>query len=195
MFTALLLAPTLIILEKKSPAHFRNFMAPVRGFTYLFANFATCFLLLILQSIIILAIATIFFSSQLFSGIHYTVILLFLAIALFSAIGMIVGYLFNSEETATLGAISLGSIFLFLSDVIIPIESMPSWFMAIAELNPFVVCSDLLRSTIIYNLSIFVLWQKFLILLFSIAVASALVCIIYYISRNKSLYKKFKRKN
>ncbi len=195
MFTALLLAPTLILLEKKSPAHFRNFMAPVNGFTYLFATFVTCLLLLILQSIIILAIATIFFSSQLFLGIHYTIILLFLTISLFSAIGMIVGYLFNSEETATLGAISLGSIFLFLSDVLIPIESMPSWFMSIAELNPFVVCSDLLRSTIIYNLSIFGLWQKLIILLFSIVIAAAVVCGIYYLSRHKSIYKKFKKKS
>ncbi|MBN1644720.1 ABC transporter permease [Candidatus Woesearchaeota archaeon] len=195
MFTALLLAPTLILLEKKSPAYFRNFMAPVNGFTYLFATFVTCFLLLILQSVIILAIAAVFFSSQLLAGIHYTIILVFLVIALFSAIGMMVGYIFNSEETSALGAISLGSIFLFLSDVIIPIESMPSWFMAIAELNPFVVCSDLLRSTIIYDLSIFVLWQKLILLVFLVFIAAALACSIYYFSRNKLIYKTFRKKS
>lgn len=191
MFTALLLAPTLILLEKKSPAHFRNFMAPVTAFTYLFATFVTCFLLLTLQLIIILAIAAIFFSSQLFVSMHFTIMILFLVIALFSLIGMIVGYSFNSEETATLGAISLGSILLFLSDVIIPIESMPGWFMKIAEANPFVVASDLLRSTILYNLSIFVLWKKFFILLFFIALAALLACGFYYLSRHKSIYKKF----
>ncbi len=197
MFTALLLAPTLILLEKKSPAHFRNFMAPVNGFTYLFATFITCFLLLTLQLIIILAIAAVFFSSQLVSGMHYTLMLLFLVIALFSLIGMIVGYIFNSEETATLGAISLGSIFLFLSDVIIPIESMPAWFMAVAEYNPFVVCSDLLRSTILYNLSIFGLLQRFFILVFFVILAAVVACGLFYLSRHKSIYKKwdyFKKK-
>ena len=197
MFTALLLAPTLILLEKKSPAHFRNFMAPVNGFTYLFATFITCFLLLFLQLLIILAIAAIFFSSQLLSGMIYTIILLLLIIAFFSSVGMIVGYIFNSEETATLGAISLGSIFLFLSDVIIPIESMPSWFMAVAELNPFVICSDLLRSTILYNLSIFVLLGKFFVLFLFFIVSAVITCGLFYLSRHKSIYKKlghFKRR-
>ncbi|MBD3361498.1 hypothetical protein GF358_01770 [Candidatus Woesearchaeota archaeon] len=190
MFTALLLAPTLILLEKKSPAYFRNFMAPVNGFTYLFATFITCFLLLVLQLIIILAIGSVFFSSELLSGMHYTLFLLFFVISLFSFIGMIVGYVFNSEETATLGAISLGSVFLFLSDVIIPIESMPDWFMAVAELNPFVVCSDLLRSTILYNLSIFGLFGRFLLLLTYVVLAAAATAGLYYLSRHKSIYKK-----
>jgi len=190
MFTALLLAPALIILEKKSPAHFRNFMAPVSGFTYLFATFVTCFLLLSLQLIIILAIASIFFSSQLLSGFHYTLLILFFAVSFFSLIGMIVGYLFNSEETATLGAVSLGSIFLFLSDVIIPIESMPSWFMAVAEINPFVLSSDLLRSTILYDLSIFTMWGKFLILVAFALLSAGIVLGFYYLSVHHSVYRR-----
>lgn len=191
MFTALLLAPTLILLEKKSPAYFRNFMAPVTGFTYLFATFVTCFLILVLQLVIILAIGSVFFSSQLLSGMQYTLILLFFISALFSFVGMIIGYIFNSEETATLGAISLGSVFLFLSDVIIPIESMPSWFMHIAELNPFVICSDLLRSTILYNLSIFGLLAKFITLVVFVILTALLAGGLFYLSRHKSIYKKF----
>jgi ABC-type multidrug transport system permease subunit len=198
MFTSLLLAPTLILLEKKSRANFRNFMAPVNGFTYVFATFITCFLLLILQLVIILAIASIFFSSQLLIGIHHTLFILFFVIALFSLIGMMVGYLFNSEETATLGAISLGSIFLFLSDVIIPIESMPGWFMAIAEYNPFVISGDLLRGTILYDLAVFVLWKKLLVLVIFVVLAAVLVCVFYYLSRHNLFYRrfgKFRKKN
>lgn len=194
MFTALFLAPTLILLEKNSSAYFRNFMAPVSGFTYLFSTFVTCFILLSLQLVIILAIASIFFSSQLVNGFYNTIPVLFLAVALFSLMGMVVGYLFNSEETAMLAAISLGSILLFLSDVIIPIESMPSWFMVIAEYNPFVVSSDLLRSTILYGLSVVDLWSKLVILLVFLAVSACLVFLFYQISSKGYVYKKLKKK-
>jgi len=194
MFTALLLAPTLILLEKNSSAYFRNFMAPVNGFTYLFSTFLTCFILLSLQLIIILAIASIFFSSTILHGFPNTLLVLLLSVALFSLIGMLVGYVFNSEETAMLAAISLGSIFLFLSDVIIPIESMPSWFMNVAELNPFVISSDLLRSTILYSLSVIGLWKKIILLLVFIVVSAVLVFLFYQISSNSSIYKKWKRK-
>jgi hypothetical protein len=58
---------------------------------------------------------------------------------------------FSSQETSTLAAVTLGSIGLFLSDVILPLESMPSYIMNIARFNPFVLSEYLLRSTIVFN--------------------------------------------
>ena len=64
---------------------------------------------------------------------------------------MLIGYLFTSEETATLASISVGSIFLFLSSMIIPLESMPSYVMSVAKYNPFVLGENILRESIIFK--------------------------------------------
>ncbi|MEM4263658.1 MAG: ABC transporter permease [Candidatus Woesearchaeota archaeon] len=165
LFTALLLAPTMILLEKTSSAYFRNYMMPVKDIIFILATFFSCFFLMLLQTVVILAIAAIFFSSQIFSGFHYTILVLLALITSFTFLGMIIGYLFNSEETATLAGISAGSVLLFMSDVIIPIESMPEPLLRVAEFNPFIIGSDLLRSTIIYNASFADISAKFLTLI------------------------------
>jgi ABC-type multidrug transport system permease subunit len=179
LFTALFLAPTLILFERNSPAYFRNFMTPTTDFIFLSSVFVTTAFLLLVQLVIILAIAAIFFT-QLLNAFHYTAIVLALLITLCTCLGMIIGYLFNTEETALLASITLGSMFLFLSDIIIPIESMPAIIMNIASYNPLVLGGDLLRRTILFNASFGEIGGSLLTLtLFTIA-SAALLFLIYY---------------
>jgi ABC-2 type transport system permease protein len=188
LFTALLLAPTLILFERNSPAYFRNFMAPTSDIVFMGSVFATTAFLLVVQLIIILAIAGIFFT-QIMNAFAYTAIVLALMITLYTCLGMIVGYLFGSEETAMLAAMALGSIFLFISDIIIPIESMPAVLMGIAKFNPLVIGSDLLRRTIVFNATFSEIWAN-LALLAAFAVISVLLVLgIYYGLKNKSFSK------
>ncbi|MBS3124711.1 ABC transporter permease [Candidatus Woesearchaeota archaeon] len=135
MFTGLLITPTLILLDKKSPASFRTYMTPVRDISYVIANFITAFLILVVQTAIVLAIVSAFFSISV-QSLPFT---------------MIVGYVFESEETATLAGVSIGALFLFVSDVIIPLESMPEMFAYIASFNPYVLGSSLIRRAMIFN--------------------------------------------
>lgn len=151
MFTGILLSTTLIMLEKKNTAYFRNFISPTKDITFITATFLTCFILLLLQVVIILGLSTIFFGPQILYSLHKALPILLLCITMFTLAGMVIGYIFNSEETATLGAISLGSLFLLLSDVILPLESMPQYIFDIAQYNPFVLSSSLLRKAIIHN--------------------------------------------
>lgn len=191
LFTALLLAPTMIMLEKTSSAYFRNYMMPVKDIIFILATFFSCYFLMFVQLIIILAIAAIFFSSQIFTGFHYTILVLIVLITAFTFLGMIIGYLFNSEETAALAGISAGSVLLFLSDVIIPIESMPPPLLSIAEYNPFLIGSDLLRSTMIYNASFVDISAKFFTLVVYCILFGALALAIFYSSKQKTLSKFF----
>jgi len=151
MFTGILLSTTLIMLEKKTTAYFRNFISPTKDITFISATFFTCFLLLLFQAVVIVGISAIYFGSEIFYTLQKAAPVLVLCMTLFTLAGMLVGYIFNSEETATLGAISVGSIFLLLSDVILPLESMPQYIFDIAQFNPFVLGSSLLRKTIIHN--------------------------------------------
>lgn len=150
MFTGLLITPTLILLDKKSPASFRTYMTPVRDVSYVISNFITAFLILAVQTIIVLAIVRVFFSISL-ESVPFTLFLLVLICSFFTLLGMVIGYAFDSEETATLAGVSVGAIFLFVSDVIIPLESMPEVFAYIASFNPYVLGSSLLRRAMIFN--------------------------------------------
>jgi ABC-2 type transport system permease protein len=192
MFTAVLLAPTLIMLEKKSTAYFRNFMTPTKDITYISAVFLTCIILLVIQLAVILAIAAIFFKTQLLAGIAPTVLVLLAIISIFTLLGMVVGYLFNSEETATLAAISFGSLLLFLSDVIIPIESMPASVLAFAQYNPFVVGGFALRRAIIFGSTIPQMWKEFAILGGWLVGAFLLVLAVYFITKHSLISKYFR---
>lgn len=150
MFISILLSTTIIMMEKHSPAHFRNFIAPIKDITFVLGTYMTSMVLVIAQLIIILIVSSIFFKTQIISNLPVIAGILLVATSLFTLIGMIAGYLFDSEETATLAAISLGTIFLLLSSTILPLESMPEYVGEIAQYNPFVISTDMLRRAILF---------------------------------------------
>ncbi|MEM4282183.1 MAG: ABC transporter permease [Candidatus Woesearchaeota archaeon] len=185
MFTALLLAPTLILLEKKSAAFFRNFMAPTPGVVHLGSVFISSGIILILQLAVLLGIAAIGFKAQITTNIVATAIILFILLILFITLGMILGYLFNSEETAMLAAIALGSVFLFLSDIIIPIETMPPAIEGMAKLNPLILGGLALRRAIIFGATLQELWKEVAILGGYILVAGLFVLAAYLSGKSR----------
>ncbi len=151
MFTGVLLSTTLVMLEKKTTAYFRNFISPTKDITFISSTFVTCFLLLLVQLTVIIGLSAVFLGTGVFSSLPKAIPILLMCITIFTLVGMLVGYLFNSEETATLGAISIGSVLLLLSDVILPLESMPKYIFDIAQYNPFVLGSSLLRKVLIHD--------------------------------------------
>lgn len=189
LFTALLLAPTLILFERNSPAYFRNFMTPTNDSVFLGSVFLTTALLLMVQLVIILAIAAIFFT-QILNAFGYAALVLVLLVTLFTCLGMVIGYLFNSEETAMLAGISLGSLMLFLSDIIIPIESMPATIMALAQYNPVVIGSDILRRALLFNASFSEIGASMGLLFVSTLASIALLLIVYY-GMKKNAFSKY----
>ena len=165
MFISILLSTTLVMMEKHSPAYFRNFITPTRDITFILATYLTNVILVFVQLIIILGISTYFFKAQILTAIPSTLLILLFTITLFTFVGMIIGYIFTSEETATLASISVGSIFLFLSNVILPLESMPAYIRNIAEFNPFVLGESLLRKAVIFQAGLPALQKELLLLL------------------------------
>ena len=151
MFISILLSNTLVMMEKHSPAYFRNFITPINDITFILSTYLTNVILLFIQLTIILGISAYFFQAQILAAIPYTLLILLLSITFFTFVGMAIGYLFTSEETATLASISIGSIFLFLSNVILPLETMPVYVSKIAKFNPFVLGEELLRKAILFQ--------------------------------------------
>jgi ABC-2 type transport system permease protein len=183
MFTALLLTSTLVMMDKNSPALFRTYMTPTNETDFVIATWLTSVFVLLMQTIVILAIASIFYPG-LISHAPLALIILIFASALFAFIGQTIGYIFSSEETATLGAVSLGALMLFISDVIIPIESMPEIISYIARFNPFVLASSLVRRTILFEQG-FLSIAPDLAILVGYVISMGIICFgVYYMTKH-----------
>ncbi len=152
MFTTVLLGSNLILNEKRSKAFFRNLISPIKGMLFVYSTYLTVVVLLAVQLIIIFALTQWGLKIEVLGNIPTTLILLFLVVTLFSLIGITIGNLFSSEETASLAAISVSSIMLFLSNMILPLESMPVYIQEIARFNPFVISEQLLREAVLFHM-------------------------------------------
>jgi len=193
MFTGILLSTTLVMLEKKTTAYFRNFISPTKDITFILSTFVTCVILLLVQLFVIIGISSVFLGTAVFYSLPKAIPILIMCITMFTLAGMLIGYLFNSEETATLGAISVGSVFLLLSDVILPLESMPQYIFDIAQYNPFVLGSSLLRKAIIHNVP-FASMESGLIFLFISSVVVFMMVLIVQSVTKKHYVSKYLRK-
>ena len=123
MFSSLLLGTTLVMMEKNSPAFFRNYFLPLRKGTFVISTFLTILLITLVQVIIILGVSIGFLKESPANMLPIAGVLL-LSSSVFSFMGMGIGYTFRSEETGTLASISTGSLLLFLSGVVLPVESI-----------------------------------------------------------------------
>ncbi len=163
MFISILLGTTLVVMEKNSPAHFRNSITPVSDASFVMATWATCIILVLGQVAIMLLVAGIAFSIPIsLLTILFSIII---GISLFSVMGMALGYVFASEETATIAGISIGTLFLFFSNTIIPLESLPSSIQNIVQYSPYLMNEGIIRKLAFYNLGIGTVSQELLFLL------------------------------
>ncbi len=191
MFASLLLGTTLVMMEKNSPAFVRNFFLPIKKVTFIVATYLTTLILILVQVIIILAISLIFIKGS-YMSLPVVALILFLAASVFAFLGMAVGYIFTSEETGVLASISLGSLFLFVSGVILPVESMNSLFRDILSFSPFIIAEKLIREVFIFQSEFTFIWMDFLILA-GYAVVLFLVVLIIESVLHEQLRNRFMR--
>lgn len=151
MFVSILAASTIVMKEKGSRAYFRNLIMPAPTFTFFTGVILTSAILSLIQVIVILLIGAAAFNIDLLSNPLLLFFSLLLSISFFSLLGLLFGFLFNSEETTTLVSIITGVILFLFSSIIIPIESMDPGLAKVAHVNPFVLCEQLLRQALLFN--------------------------------------------
>ncbi|MBD3204531.1 hypothetical protein GF327_09650 [Candidatus Woesearchaeota archaeon] len=151
MFVGLILPSILIIIEKNSRSFFRVFTTPTKDYYFIISDYLTALIFMTIQILVIFLISEYYFKINLSSSIFQLLLLLFLVSTVFIFSGMLIGYLFDSEEIATLASLSLGSLFLFTSGIIFPIESMPQYVIDKVRFNPFVLSSEMLKKILIFE--------------------------------------------
>ncbi len=159
MFSSLLLGTTLVMMEKNSPAFTRNYFLPINKVTFVLSTYLTNLLLILIQLIIILGISLAFLP-EIYVSLLPVALILFLAASVFTFLGMAIGYVFISEETAVLASISMGSVLLFMSGLILPLESVSPMFRDIVYFNPFVIAENLVRELLIFQSPLVALWMN-----------------------------------
>ncbi|MBI2573270.1 ABC transporter permease [Candidatus Woesearchaeota archaeon] len=164
MFSSLALGTTLVMIEKNSPAYFRNFFLPIRKVTFITSIYLTNLILTVVQIVVVLGIA-LFFLQDSYTAFPLVALILFIAASVFTFIGMVVGYMFNSEETAILASISVGSLCLFVSGVILPLEAINPLVEEVVSFNPFVISEKLVREVFIFQAPFTQIWMDLLVLL------------------------------
>ncbi len=194
MFISLLLASSLIIREKTTAVYFRNFITPTSTGVFVFANYLTNLLIIAVQLVIIIVVALFFFKQNLTNVMPLTALVLFISATLFISLGMLIGYLFRSEETSTLASISVGSIFLFFSNTILPLESLPEFFMKLANINPFVLVENSLKKILLFEVGFLDIYMAVLILVVYIAVFFILIWLTMQITKETIKLKRYLEK-
>lgn len=178
MFVSILLSSITVIREKTSAAFFRNFISPTNSVVFIFATYLTNILIILLQLVIVFGVMMTFNANLASTLINISVALLVITTT-FILLGMIVGYVFSSEETATIGSISLGTILLFFSNTIIPLETLPNGFRQIANYNIFVIGESIIRKIILFESSLKGVLSELYLLAAYIAVFLIAIFIIY----------------
>ncbi|RME31439.1 hypothetical protein D6789_02745, partial [Candidatus Woesearchaeota archaeon] len=153
MFLGLMLSSSLIVKDKTSTAAFRNFTTATRDEYHVFLSFVTTFLVLFVQCLIVLVITWFFVDTSFFDNFGATLLILLLGITLFSFLGMIIGYLAGTQEASMLAALSVGTVLLFVSNLVLPIEQFAPIVQLIAGFNPYVLLSELLKQSVLFGLN------------------------------------------
>jgi len=151
MFSSLLFSSLLIIRERLSGAHVRNILSNTSGTSFILGNFISCFLIVVIQMVIIVAVGNKFLNINLFLNFASLFVAVLLSAFVFIFFGMAIGYLFNSQESASLSAVSVGIIFLIFSSLITPREILPEIFSKIVSFSPFSIFENKFISVIIFG--------------------------------------------
>lgn len=150
LFVSILLSSSLILEERTSSAYFRNAISITPQYVFLVGAYLTSFIIMLVQLLIIsLGMGfTVGFGLNLFSPIIVPVLL---TVSAFILLGIIIGYVTNSQETANVISlfVIIGS--LFFSNTILPLEAVPIYLKQLVLYNPFVIAEFALKKMIVFG--------------------------------------------
>jgi len=188
MFISLLLSSLNIVMEKNSRAYFRNFVTPTSDGTFLIGAILTNFIILALELGLVLLVTFVAFDSSIFTNIQTTLLILFMTCSFFIFLGMIIGYLFSSEEGAILGTISISSIFFFISNLVMPLDALPAAIKFFVNLNPFIITTNMLKRSLLFEVTMFEMLDNLIFFSYYVLGAVIFLFIIQRITKLKFIY-------
>lgn len=146
MFLTIMFASVIFYYEKPEVSEF--FSNPDKFKKLVLEVFFSTFTLFFTLGLVLLFILSLLLSFLSLGAFLWMVLLLMLSVALFSAIGLLIGMLTSSEDMNLFVSMSLASIFVFLSDLILPMSSVIPYF---ATLNPYAMSAMLFKHLVLLS--------------------------------------------
>jgi ABC-type multidrug transport system permease subunit len=165
MLASLLLASIIVVMELNSPAFFRNAISPTKAIVFFFTDYLADLSIVGVQTVLMIIMSLFFFFSQIMANLVTTLFVCFFISTFFIILGMGIGYLFKTEQISILAATFTASIFLFFSNMLVPIENMPVFLTKIVQFNPFIISVSLIRKSILFGASFFSLATEIIYLI------------------------------
>jgi ABC-2 type transport system permease protein len=151
MMTALTGIPTAISHEKETGTFDGVLSAPINPVSIIIGKTLSQTSRGVLQGVIMLILAVVFFNVHIQGSILLSFFLLFLGVFSFIGLGILFTSLSENQESSTMMMGLLQFPMMFLSGVMFPIQQMP-WFMQwISELIPVTYAADAMRKVMILN--------------------------------------------
>jgi len=157
------------------------------------AVYFTNLIIVMVQVFIILAIASLFFKTEIFHAFWPLMLGMLLIVTFFTLFGILIGFIFHSEETVTIAGVSISSVMLLLSGLILPLENMPESFVVLANLNPFVVSEALLKKVLLFTTGLQGTGVEIKTLILYSLIMIILILVVYKMARKNVLLHSFKR--
>ena len=187
LLVSIVFAATLSIKERESGAYIRNITSKTSGFTFVFSGFFTSFVVVFVQTVLLLSIAYFFLNLNLIENIFPILFLIIISITVFVIIGLLLGYLFHSQESAIVASISVALLFIIFSPLVSPVETLPKTIAKIIDLSPLVLLETKLRQVLIFNIPLNFSVVGMLSLVSFLVVSAGLLTIFYRISKRKEI--------
>lgn len=185
LFVGTMLSSTLVMLDKKSKAYFRNFTIPLNNLFLIFMTYLTTILILIIQVAIIVCVVKFGLDAPVLNNIAVSALVIFAGMSVFALLGIVIGNLFSTFESITMTTIAIGSIFIFVSNLVLPLETLSPQIQQIARYNPYVITSEAIRKVMLFNTGLEMISSDLLILGIYCAIAAILIIIINRIYSSK----------
>ncbi len=195
LFVGIMLSSTLVYMEKESRAFFRNFTTPSKKPFLLSMTYLTSLLVIVFQTAIILVAVYYALQVPVTNNLDTTTIIILLGTTVFILIGMFLGHLFNTFEAITMSTIAIGSVFIFLSNLVLPLETLSRTIQDIAGYNPYVITSESIRTSMIFGASREAMQTEVLILIAYIVILIIGIVVIQHISTTKYFAKIHHKRN
>jgi ABC-type multidrug transport system permease subunit len=182
MFVSLVLAAINTFSELRSKAAIRNALSPVTTLEELASQFIAILIIVLLQAIIILFLASGYFSLGLtFVSSIQILCATALVASCFICIGIIIGTIFNKEVLVVLCALFSSIIFLLLSNMLKPVELMTTATQTVVGLNPFMLGVRSVAKSMYYSSGL----QSINLLIVECILLLFLAFIIYKLAKRK----------
>jgi ABC-type multidrug transport system permease subunit len=195
LFVGMMLSSTLVVMERKSRAFFRTFTAPISELSQIAGSYITNVIIIIAQLAIIFAGAYFYLDINVISNWYTSLTVLLLSISFFILLGTLLGYMFKTQEGTTIITISLAGLSIFLSNIILPIESFSQSVREILTFaNPFMLSSELFKKTILHGAAYKDISTELIVMGASIIVILILVIIFQKLSFQRFFIGFSKRK-